>query len=140
MVLRFYILIVSLGLIHSCNTTQEVVSQNDTGIFAGGFIVNTLYEQPVEGTDLNLKINDRTSEISGLSGCNTYSVAFTKTNQTITFAPAIGTKIYCDEMTMKKENQFLTIFASPKEFRITKDTLILSEGGKDILKATRFIF
>lgn len=140
MVIRFYILVISLSLTYSCKTTQEEVSQNEPAIFAGTFIVNTLYDQPIEGTDLNLKINDRTSEISGLSGCNTYSAAFTKANRTITFAPAMATKRYCDEVTMKKENQFLTIFASPKEFRIIKDTLIFSEGGKDVLKATRFIF
>jgi len=140
MVIRFYILIISLSLTSSCKTTQEEVLQNEPAIFAGTFIVDTVYSQPIKGTDLNLKINDRTSEISGLSGCNTYSLHFTKSDQTITFAPAMATKIYCDEITMKKENQFLSIFASPKQFRIKKDTLILSEGGKDVLKATRFIF
>lgn len=140
MIIRFYILFISLGLIYSCKTTQEEISQSDPAIFAGTFVVNTLYEQSLEGTDLNLKINDRTSKISGFSGCNTYSVAFTKNNNSITFSQAMGTKIYCGEDVMKKENQFLTIFASPKEFRIIKDTLRLSEGGKDILKATRFIF
>jgi len=41
---------------YSCKTTQEEVSQTDPGIFAGAFIVNTLYEEPVEGTDLNLRL------------------------------------------------------------------------------------
>lgn len=140
MLIQFYILMISLGLASSCKTAQEKIPQNDPAIFAGTFIVNTLYGQPIAGTDLNLKINDRTSEISGLSGCNTYSVAFTKSQQTITFAPAMATKRLCDKITMKKENQFLTIFTNPKEFRIINDTLILSDGGKDVLKATRFIF
>ncbi|MFT5890759.1 MAG: heat shock protein HslJ [Dokdonia sp.] len=140
MVVRFFILLVSLSIAYSCNTTQETTSQNDPVIFAGTFVVNTLYDQPIEGDDLNLKINDRTSKISGFSGCNTYSVAFTKSNNTITFSPAIGTKIFCYENAMKKERQFLNIFASPKEFSIKKDTLILYDGGKEVLKATRFIF
>ena len=133
-------LAVSLGLIYSCKTTQEEGVQNDPDIFAGAFIVNTLYDQLIEGTDLNLKINDRTSKISGFSGCNTYTAGFTKENNSVTFSPVMGTKIYCGEDIMKKEHQFLAIFASPKEFRFVKDTLILSENGKDILKATRFIF
>lgn len=140
MVVRFFILLVSLSITYSCNTTQEVVSQNDPVIFAGTFVVNTLYDRPIEGDDLNLKINDRTSKISGFAGCNTYSVAFTKTNNTITFSQLIGTERYCDEDTMKKERAFLKIFGSPKEFSIKKNTLILYDEGKEILKATRFIF
>lgn len=140
MMIRFCILLVSLGMAYSCNTTQETTSVNDPVIFAGTFVVNTLYDRPIEGNDLNLKINDRTSNISGLSGCNTYSVAFTKSNNTITFSPAIGTKILCDENAMKKEEQFLNIFASPKAFSIKKDTLILYDDDKEVLKATRFIF
>ena len=140
MVVRVFILLVSLSIAYSCNTTQETTSQDEPVIFAGAFIVNTLYDQPMEDGDLNLQINDRTSKISGFSGCNTYSVAFTKTNNTITFSPAIGTKILCDEEAMKKERQFLNIFAGPKEFSIKKDTLILYNEGKEILKATHFIF
>ena len=140
MIVRFFILLVFLSIAYSCNTTQEAVSQNDPVIFAGTFIVSTLYDRPLEDGNPNLKINDRTSKISGFAGCNTYSVGFTKTNNTITFSQLIGTERYCDEDTMKKERQFLNVFASPKEFSIKKDTLILYNEGREILKATRFIF
>lgn len=63
--IRFCVLVAYLCLAYSCKTTQEEVSQTDSAIFAGAFIVNTLYEQPIEGTDLNLKIDDRGSNISG---------------------------------------------------------------------------
>lgn len=140
MLIRFFILLVSLSIGYSCTSTQEVISQEESAIFAGTFIVDTLYDRPIGGNDLNLKINDRTSKISGFSGCNTYSVAFTTAENTITFSPAIGTKIYCGDEVMEKENQFLNIFGSPKEFSIKKDTLTLYNEGKEILKATRFIF
>ncbi len=140
MVVRFFILLISLGIAYSCNTTQEATSQDEPVIFAGAFVVNTLYDRPIQGADLNLKINDRVSKISGFSGCNTYSVGFTKSNNTVTFSPAMGTKILCDKEAMKKERQFLNIFASPKEFIIKKDTLTLYDEGTEILKATRFIF
>ena len=140
MVIRFCILIISLSVAYSCKTTKEVIPTNDSVVFAGTFVVNTLYDQPIEGDDFNLKINDRTSEISGLSGCNTYSVTFTTSSNNLTFSFPIGTKIYCNKEVMKKESEFLNIFASPKEFHIEQDTLTLYDIGKEVLKATRFTF
>lgn len=141
MILRLHIFwITLLGMTYSCTTTQKVSVQDESSIFAGTFIVNTLYDQEIGGDDLNLKINDRTSKISGLSGCNTYSVGFTKNKNSITFSQPITTRIMCNEVAMNKERQFLNIFTTTKEFSIKKDTLILYDNGKEILKATRFIF
>jgi len=103
---------------YSCTTTQKTSVQDETSIFAGAFIVNTLYDQEIEGDDLNLKINDRTSKISGFSGCNTYSVGFTKNKNSVTFSHLISTKIFCNEVAMDKERQFLNIFTTTKEFSI----------------------
>lgn len=140
MMLRLYILLMGLSMTYSCTTTQKTSVQDEFSIFAGTFIVNTLYNNPIEGNDLNLKINDRTSKISGFSGCNTYSVGFTKNKNSVTFSQPIGTRILCDEVAMNKERQFLNIFTTTKEFSIQKDTLVLYEDGKEVLKATRFIF
>lgn len=140
MVLRYFISLVLVGIGYSCTTSQEAISQQESSVFAGTFMVDMLYGQRVKEGHLNLKINDRTSKISGFSGCNTYSVGFTISGNTITFTPAMGTKIYCEEAAMEKEHQFLNIFASPKEFRIKKDTLIFYHEGTEIVKATRFVF
>ena len=141
MMLRLHILwIILLSMIYSCTTTQKTSIQDKSSIFAGTFIVNTLYDQKIEGGDLNVKINDRTSKISGFSGCNTYSVGFTKNENSATFSQIIATKVFCEKGVMEKERQFLNIFTATKEFSIQKDTLVLYDNGKEILKATRFIF
>jgi len=139
--IRFYILLIIMNLTNSCASKQQIDSQNDEqSIFAGTFVVNSLYNRLIEGTDINLKINDRTAEVSGLAGCNTYGVAFTQNQNKITFSHVISTKILCDDEAMEKEKQFLNIFSNTKEYSIKDDTLILYDDGKKILKATRFIF
>ncbi|WP_299675914.1 META domain-containing protein [uncultured Dokdonia sp.] len=125
---------------YSCTTTQEVSTQETPAPFVGTFIVNSLYGQAVEGNDLNIKINDRTSKISGFAGCNTYSLGYTENKNTVTFSHIISTRVLCEEGVMEKERQFLNIFTTTKEFSIQKDTLVLYDNGKEILKATRFIF
>ncbi len=139
--IRFYILLIIMNLTNSCASKQQIDSQNDEqSIFAGTFVVNSLYNRLIEGTDINLKINDRTAEVAGLAGCNTYGVAFTQNQNKITFSHVISTKILCDDEAMEKEKQFLNIFSNTKEYSIKDDTLILYDDGKKILKATRFIF
>lgn len=139
MTLRVYILLFFMSTAYSCST-HKTNAQNESTDFEGTYIVNALYGQPVEGDDLNLKINERISKISGFAGCNTYSVGYTKDKNTLTFSHAISTKVYCEGEAMEKERQFLNIFTTTKEFSIKKDTLVLYDDGKEILKATRFTF
>lgn len=139
--IRFYIILLTMCMTNSCASQQEASSQSDENqLFAGTFVVNTLYGRPIEGYDINLKINDRTSKISGLSGCNTYSVPFEQIKNTITFSHVTSTRILCDEEAMKIETTFFNIFSASKQFRIEKDTLLVYDNSKEILKATRFIF
>ncbi|MEP0264837.1 META domain-containing protein [Dokdonia sp.] len=139
--IRFYILLFMMCLTNSCASKQETSSQPDENqIFAGTFVVNTLYGRLIEGDDIIMKINDRTSKVSGLAACNTYNVAFTQKQEKITFSHVVSTMVICDDETMKKERRFLNIFTGIKEFNTKGDTLILYNEGKEILKATRFIF
>jgi len=140
MMIRFYILLIFLGILYSCTSTQKKSTQDELSVFSGIFIVNELYGLPIEKTDLTLKINNDTSKISGLSGCNTYSIGFVQNNTVIRFTKAITTRMLCEEKVMEKERQFLNIFATTKEFSIKEDTLVLYDEEKEVLKATRFIF
>ncbi len=124
----------------SCKSTKDALPQTEeSSVFAGTYMVTSLYGETIEGYDLNLKINDRTSEISGLSGCNTYAVSFEQNANTINFAPVTATKRFCADL-MELETRFLNIFKSSKEYKIKDDKLTLYDNQKEILKATLFIF
>ena len=139
--IRLYIIVAVICLMGSCASKQKSNSQVDEpSFFAGTFVVNILYDRPIEGDDLVIKIDDRLSQVSGFAACNTYSVAFTQDQKKITFSHIISTKVQCDDETMKKETTFLNIFTETKEYSIKGDALVIYNEGKEVLKATRFIF
>ncbi len=139
--IRLYILLAAICFTSSCASKQKSNTQVDEpSFFAGTFVVNVLHNRPIEGDDLVIKIDDRLSKISGIAACNTYSVAFTQDQEKITFSHIVSTMAICDDETMKKEREFLNIFTGIKEFSTKGDTLVLYDEGKEVLKATRFIF
>ena len=140
MIVRLYIILMMASLSFSCTTAQKIKTENTSSLFAGTFIVTHLEGKALEGKDLNIKIDDRNSKISGFAGCNTYSAGYSTAENTVTFSHIISTKVLCDDDSMEKERQFLNIFTTTKEFSIKDDTLILYADGKELLKATRFIF
>lgn len=137
--LRFLFSILSIGLMISCKSIKERQPEAaHSSVFAGTFMVTSLYGETIEGYDLNLKINDRTSQISGLSGCNTYTVSFKQDTNSINFTPVSATKRFCSGL-MELETRFLNIFKSSKEYKIQDDILTLYENQNEVLKATLFI-
>ena len=140
MIVRLYIALFILSLGSSCTSAQKVNLQEPAPSFAGTFIVNSIKGKQLENEDLNIKIDNRNSKISGFAGCNTYSIGYTESKNILTFSHVVSTRVLCDDATMEKERQFLNIFTTTKEFSIKDDTLIFYADGKELLKATRFIF
>jgi heat shock protein HslJ len=74
----------------------------------------------------------------GKSGCNRYRSAVTIGDATLTFGPAMGTKMACPPPVMEIEQAYLRALEMVATWRIMDDTLELHDGsGRTVLMFTR---
>ncbi len=104
-----------------------------TGLYTGNAI-----SSPVEGSALSLVFT--ANEVSGDSGCNTYSGPFETTGtDVITLGPFRSTLRACaDEAVSTQEQQYLTALDLAKTYQVTGNQLTLFRAGGTIaVTATR---
>lgn len=93
----------------------------------------------IAGTTLTLEF-DAASQVSGNSGCNTYSASYQVSGNALTIGRPAGTTRQCEtpEGVMQQEQQFLTALQNAATFDITGNTLtIRNAGGATQVIATR---
>lgn len=74
----------------------------------------------------------------GKSGCNRYRSAATIGDATLTFGPAMGTKMACPPPVMEVEQAYLRALEAVTTWRIADGALELRDsGGQTILTFTR---
>ncbi len=73
--------------------------------------------------------------ISGKAGCNTYRTSYKQEENTLTFGPAISTKMACPNL--KGEQLYLSFFNSPLQAGINGDKLTFFKGGNVVLEFTK---
>jgi len=77
------------------------------------------------GQPITLRLDAATSRAGGFAGCNRFSAGYVLTAESLTFSPAISTKMACADG-MEVENSFLVTLASFKTYQVTDSTLTLS--------------
>ncbi len=68
--------------------------------------------------------------ISGFSGCNRYSGAFTVTGQKVKVGPLISTRMMCTPALMDLEDRLLKSLQQAKKLRFSTDEALILTGGK----------
>jgi len=97
----------------------------------------------IEGEDMATLFPDKpaTMEIAadgkvfGNAGCNNYRSTFTLEENTITFGPAMATKMACPSL--KGETTFLSKLSAPLQAGLNGDKLTLFSAGNVVLELTK---
>ncbi len=109
----------------------ENTTWNLTAYFDGAAL-----QQPPADAEVTLTFADGAT--GGKSGCNRYRSAATIGDATLTFGPAMGTKMACPPPVMEVEQAYLRALEMVATWRITDATLELQDsGGQTILTFTR---
>jgi len=115
--MKYISLILLLFTISNCNSTKKMNEKDKSAqIFVepnGTYLVTSLYNKDVSEHKLTLKFDSSTKQISGFSGCNTYSCGYTLENKKIGFGFAMASKMYC-EKTADLEKEFFKALSKTK--------------------------
>jgi heat shock protein HslJ len=83
---------------------------------------------PVSGYPISLLFSAE-GNVSGKSGCNSYSGSYTATGNSITISGFAVTMMYCgDPGVMDRETTYLSVLPQMKIYKITGNELMLSDG------------
>lgn len=109
--------------------TPTAVSQDPTLALIG---TSWLMDNPVRGTIITLNFDE--DDLSGSSGCNSYSASYTVTvadgaNMSIAVGSISGTGQSCTQEIMAQERFYLDILASANYYTFDGDSLLLETGS-----------
>lgn len=89
----------------------------------------TLGGQPaLESTTATLNFGDD-NRAGGTDGCNTFGAEYNVDGNNLTFGPAIGTLIACEEPIMAQADAFQKALADTRQFAVANEVLTLSDGS-----------
>jgi heat shock protein HslJ len=88
---------------------------------------------PDTSADLRPTITFAGTEVSGFSGCNTYTTTATIEGNTITLGPVAGTKKACGAAATKIEAAYLERLAGVKKFVVAADKLVMTGDSGELV-------
>lgn len=131
------------------NPQENIEKVSEKNVFSKEYNDVTQIKQPFETyyieflkdeniSELNLTvIFDKTpNRVSGFSGCNRFSGAYTIKDNSIAFSELITTKMYC-EKTQETENLMLEFLSKTNSFSLDENTLTLRNGETDLMIAQK---
>lgn len=134
------ILIAVMVILSSCGSNQERVEHNEDfetaipGKLHGTYIVSEMKNENVGGEDIFFRFDSIKSEVTGNAGCNRFNSVYRHLESTITFQPAVSTKMYC-EGKMEREKEVIEILSETSEIiRQDEAVLLLSKESELLLK------
>jgi heat shock protein HslJ len=80
------------------------------------------------GRYLTMRFDAEGSRISGFSGCNQYNASYTLAGDSISFGPAVSTKMACLGG-MEEEGRFLAALPGVARWQASDSTLVLYGGA-----------
>lgn len=87
-----------------------------------------------DGATIHVQLQSQNTRVVGFSGCNRMFGAYALDGQSLKFAQMGGTKMACaEEARMRLEQEFLRMFATVSQWRITGQTLELLDGSGRIV-------
>lgn len=124
----------------SCNTPSstsgEKLSKSLTALSQSNWRLFSLNGQKVNVTDgtsiPTLAFDPQNMQVSGNSGCNSFTGGFTTDKETITLSNLASTRMMCPDM--KMETAFLSTIANVNNYSIYEGRLVLNDAsGKQLM-------
>jgi heat shock protein HslJ len=127
----FYLLVVS------CNSPKEAMgkSQIRQSPPAGNYIITQIGDNDAISSKLNISFDDKSNQVSGFAGCNTFFGRYTIEGNTIKFGPIGASKKFCKKEINAVESEFLKVLNNANSFSVKDKVLLLLENDTVLLKA-----
>ena len=129
---------IRVALIDGTTQTQQVT----VTVIPGNPLANTSWalssfepgRVPLPNTTITLAF-DNAGTVSGNSGCNTYSGAYTVDGTTLTVGPLISTQMACEQDVMDQEQIYLASLQGAASFDLPAGQLVIfNAAGQEILR------
>jgi heat shock protein HslJ len=142
---HLFILLLAL-LLTACQTAPEDPGIPSTGEEPGQTLAGTqwilerIYNDPIiQGSlvTIEFETGNDVHQLSGLSGCNTYTAEYTVDENAIMIGEVSATEIACEEPQgiMQQEQQYLRALLDITAYQRTDDQLLMqNEAGETILE------
>ena len=89
---------------------------------------------PLPNTTITLAF-DNSGTVSGSSGCNTYSGAYTVSGTSLSISPLISTQMACEPDVADQEQLYLSTLQGAASFDLPAGQLVIFDaGGQEILR------
>ncbi len=91
-----------------------------------------------EDTKASLKWERYENRLSGNGGCNGFSAPATFRGTTLTSGPAVSSKMACGDSALNAvEQRFLAVINTGGSVRLDRDTMVVSQGPRDVARFVR---
>ena len=138
--ITFVAFLVLTGFVLSCNTPSstsgEKLSKSLTALSQSNWRLFSLNGQKVNVTDgtsiPTLAFDPQNMQVSGNSGCHSFTGGFTNEKEKITLSNLAGTRMMCPDM--KMETAFLSTIANVNNYSVYEGRLVLNDAsGKQLM-------
>ncbi|WAC01224.1 META domain-containing protein [Lacinutrix neustonica] len=136
-ILLFTVILNACGASES--KTSDSVDQNNNSsqeTLNGSFMVSDM-NNTSSLENLTLNFEETSNKVSGFSGCNRFFGDYTLENNTISFKDLASTKKMCLENENTLELKMMKALTETTNFRIKDNKIVLYNGEKELLTATK---
>jgi copper homeostasis protein (lipoprotein) len=93
-----------------------------------------------DDTKASLKWERYENRFAGNGGCNGFSAPATFRGTTLTSGPAVASEMACADTTVSvAEKRFLSVIDAGGSVRLDRDTLVISQGPRDVARLVRVV-
>lgn len=103
---------------------------------SGDYTISQIGDNDAISPKLTISFDDKSNQVSGFAGCNTFFGSYSIKGDTIKFGAIGASKKFCQKEINTVESHFLNILNKVNSFSVRDNNLILSENDTILLKAT----
>lgn len=126
----------------SCNSSQRSIENNniepmnkEETTLSGNYTISQIGENKTVSPKLNISFDEKSNEIKGFAGCNSFFGTYSIENSELKFSDIARSKKLCHSEISDLENEFLEVLNTVNNFTITNDVLSLLDDKNILLKA-----
>lgn len=119
----------------SCNSTKNSPQKDTNHLLQGKYNINSLNTISLSNNLLIIDFDTAKKQISGYSGCNTFTGDYIKDENTLHFSEIASTKKFCPDA-IKTEKEVLSTLSIIQKVRFQNKQILLLLGENDNILMT----
>lgn len=139
--MKHLILVISIFILKSCGSSQDVASAANTtnmktnNIISGTYVIEQLETSNITIHELTLEFDSKTNKVSGFAGCNRFFGTYSTNGNAISFSELGATRMMCQDEKNAVENSFFRTIAKVNTFQLSNGKLSLKNGDTVVIIA-----